>query len=326
MASGSIRGDWVVRVLTCLVAHGAWLGLGLAVACGATTAKPHARGESHFLRTCLADDCGEGLECLSGLCTRSCAADSNSCTELSAAATCSNFRGQMAEAPICGVACAASTDCAVAGASLICVGGACEGQPLRPTLDSAPPARPCDVATGLDGQGSSCLLGSINAACLDDASDACEPAGANGCPGRCQETQPLHICSGFGMAGRCPSDLVCVSAFGMGAGDDPQGQCLSADAVKACEQDANACPENFSCQNSGHCMPLDVDCSAQVDCKAAEPACPFGYAASRTHVPANGGLCFGPCVAVQHCVCTTNAQCPAPAACSAGRCVLPLAP
>jgi hypothetical protein len=85
--------------------------------------------ETHFLRDC-ALGCG-ALDCLCGVCTRSCESDS-SCTTLSELATCvaPAERGEkscsgMESSPICDVPCAADDECTSLGAEFSCTNGHC---------------------------------------------------------------------------------------------------------------------------------------------------------------------------------------------------------
>lgn len=85
-------------------------GLWLA-ACG-ETAKPENGSETHFLLQCI-ESCGEGFECLGGVCTRDCEADAD-CSELSDAAVCADA-GEG-----CRVFCEADQDCTEENQDWVC--------------------------------------------------------------------------------------------------------------------------------------------------------------------------------------------------------------
>src|SRR5687768_6996930 len=64
--------------------------LALAVAaCGGSLGQRKAGGESHFLEVCE-ESCGGGLQCISGVCTRSCLVETADCSDLSPRAMCTN--------------------------------------------------------------------------------------------------------------------------------------------------------------------------------------------------------------------------------------------
>jgi hypothetical protein len=296
----------------------AWVGLVLALgvalssfACGGKESKRQVVGESHFMRGCYdGDDCGAGLTCLWGFCTRACDVASEACAELDPRATCSVLNYDPRPPSACAVACADSAVCAQVSSRLVCQRGFCAGPPLQHVVGGNNLGEPCNVATGLDTYGVACTTGVIHqeTACLDDANDACEPATSSDCPGRCQELQPRLVCSGLLMAGSCPDDLECRAPTPGEPNEDVQGYCTSPDSP-GCEGNGDACPE------------LDgADCWSPSACVDAEPACPVGYARLRT------STACGACTDVQLCPCSTSAECPAPAVCHGSRCVLPVAP
>lgn len=103
------------------------LGVGLVVSCGALKGEPTLGGETHFLLTCE-DDCGPGLSCIDGVCTRGCEPSFSSCSELAPEASCVSAPDGAERAGFagtCDVTCAADTDCASLGASHTCRSGAC---------------------------------------------------------------------------------------------------------------------------------------------------------------------------------------------------------
>lgn len=108
--------------------RGGWrkalLGLLLA-SCGDTT-NPDNGSETHFLLRCF-EGCGEGFECLSGVCTRDCETDVE-CSELSPAAICAGVDEG------CRVLCDTKQDCTEAGDDWVCDAGQCVSS--RPPIDA----------------------------------------------------------------------------------------------------------------------------------------------------------------------------------------------
>lgn len=104
------------------------LGLfGLAGACGGKTSGTTILGsESHFLVRC-SDRCGDGLECIGGICTRSCITGQDSCQELASAAICTNQSVEPGSVAVCDVSCTTRKDCAALGAEHACESGFCRG-------------------------------------------------------------------------------------------------------------------------------------------------------------------------------------------------------
>jgi hypothetical protein len=106
----------------------------VAAACGAASADNSFGSETHFLVRCSAE-CGGGLECIDGVCTRSCVGDAE-CTSLSGSAAC--LPAESSSGPSsCRVACGADGDCQAENEGWTCAATRC----VAPTLGlSAPPA------------------------------------------------------------------------------------------------------------------------------------------------------------------------------------------
>jgi hypothetical protein len=109
-----------------------FLGAALAaVACGKAQNRDIS-GETHFLTACNADtgECGEGLICACGLCSRACADDSE-CSTLPASQclTPTAASSPTCESPVpaarCDVACIADEDCQVVSSAHRCSSGFC---------------------------------------------------------------------------------------------------------------------------------------------------------------------------------------------------------
>jgi|GEM_PF-4528168 len=135
--------------------------------CGLTSER--VSSETHFLRRCDADDeCGSGLSCICGACTRSCTQD-EACGELGVACL-SNCEGSLS----CGVSCSVDNDCDSHNSDLMCVASRCQGL-ADPEEDTAggqggasdspqePPCLPDDEALAMrwTGDASDEALGGI---------------------------------------------------------------------------------------------------------------------------------------------------------------------
>lgn len=141
---------------------GLCVGAALLTSCGAQSDSGAALGgETHFLVTC-GDDCGAGLTCIDGACTRTCEPGYSSCAELSTEAACVSSPEGGAERAVfggtCDVLCAGDSDCAPLGTGHFCRSGACRAEPeaLQTELSSARSTLPTlvravDVDTCLTG-------------------------------------------------------------------------------------------------------------------------------------------------------------------------------
>lgn len=85
-------------------------------------------GETHFLVSC-GEDCGPGLSCIDGACTRACEPGFSSCSELSTASSCVSRPAPSREpepfAGVCDVLCTVDADCSTLGAHHACRSGTC---------------------------------------------------------------------------------------------------------------------------------------------------------------------------------------------------------
>jgi hypothetical protein len=138
-------------------------GTALLAGCGAQSDDGAGiGGETHFLITC-GDECGAGLTCIDGACTRSCEPGYSSCSELSAAAACVNAPQDAAAREVfggtCDVLCAGDADCASLGSGYFCRSGACRAEPearqaelaLLPSMRRPTLVRAVDIDTCLTG-------------------------------------------------------------------------------------------------------------------------------------------------------------------------------
>jgi hypothetical protein len=102
-----------------------WLLAGvLAVGCGGAVGNGQSTGESHFLDYCTSS-CGDGLECISGICTRGCLVGDSQCGALNSNATCTNESVEPGNVAVCDVACQSTSDCAALGTEHECKAGYC---------------------------------------------------------------------------------------------------------------------------------------------------------------------------------------------------------
>jgi hypothetical protein len=102
-----------------------WLLAGvLAVGCGGAVGNGQSTGESHFLDYCTSS-CGQGLDCISGICTRGCLVGDSQCGALNSNASCTNESVEPGNVAVCDVACQSTSDCAGLGAEHECKAGYC---------------------------------------------------------------------------------------------------------------------------------------------------------------------------------------------------------
>jgi hypothetical protein len=159
--------------------------------------------------------------------------------------------------------------------------------------------------------------------CVDDASDGCDANQDASCPGTCQGAFRTPACGGFGAGNPCYAGYSCTLDPRTLQEPEQSMICVEDGQMGACAR-GERCGDGFLCTtNVGDCVPDRVDCAAPVMCDAAERYCPYGYTVSRVGVKDGVAECTGPCVPVTRCECTTDAQCPAGAACDrrAGTCV-----
>ncbi len=139
------RGDAMTK-LRCkrcsraLLTLAAFCGLNLAIACKSPDPEPKTSSETNFLKHC-ASECGDGLSCLCGVCTKACTG-TNECTEIATEATClpvperpdSGTEDSCQQGATCDVACVKSADCNVLGEGYQCETGFCrKGNLVCPT-------------------------------------------------------------------------------------------------------------------------------------------------------------------------------------------------
>lgn len=299
------------------------LGLWLA-ACGGVVGQRTAGGESHFLRQC-ADDCGAGLECVSGVCTRGCLVGEDKCTDLAAEAECTDASIEPGALAVCDVGCESDLDCRSLGSAFECQNDFCRGAVLpgqssgggsagSSSVGGGPPIAPA-CTTNRDCE--------PTASCVDLPDDGCSPITGDGCPGRCLRLYSAPECSGAAeeelqhlVGGTpCPDGMECV-VHDPNLGLIPPGICVESSGPTCTTVGlTDECPEGFACVQPGPCVPVAVDCHSGPLCKvAAPPDCSYGYA--RSFVDG----CFGPCVPVDRCACSNDDECTGGAVCTGDTC------
>jgi hypothetical protein len=161
--------------------------------------------------------------------------------------------------------------------------------------------------------------------CVDTRSDACAPDSTNGCTGLCAVRRRVSPCAGLALTAPCPDGFACIPDTRTYLGTDSVSVCVGGETGE-CKTSAE-CPTGFSCvptSGASRCSPDMVVCEGNVTCKVAEPPrCPTGYARS---TPSD---CYGPCVPIEYCGCSTDAQCAGMgASCDRkqGRCYTPKSP
>jgi hypothetical protein len=119
-----------------------------AGACGgAAETTLHFGGESHFLRHC-SDRCDDGLNCISGVCTRGCIVDqANACATFSGA-SCTSDSFEPGAVAVCDVKCSTDANCRALGGDYTCDVGFCRAPELVAGLGGAAGAGGMAAAAG----------------------------------------------------------------------------------------------------------------------------------------------------------------------------------
>lgn len=120
---------------------------GLVGACGETEGTDPGSG-GHFLESCDAA-CGDGLACLSGVCTTTCGRDAD-CTPLAPAATCIDSASSSTRGT-CDVRCKSDADCSSLDAAEQCASGRCRAM-LPPGAGGAGGSAPSTGGVGTAGE------------------------------------------------------------------------------------------------------------------------------------------------------------------------------
>jgi hypothetical protein len=230
----------------------------LLAACGGITATPTVGGESHFLRECD-DGCGSGLECVSGLCTRSCLVDRDSCRDLAEAAQCTDQSIEPGAVAVCDVACRSDADCVKLGGDFECESGFCRTDP--------PP-----VASGGSGGSANGTAGTGNAGGSMSEVPPWKPPALCALPfdaGPCLAAMPVWAA----VDGQCVA-----RTYGGCSGNENRFKTFE-ECVATCQgaPAANDCPEGYEqretacleCGPAGGCAKLGTYCLQRCDAATA---------------------------------------------------------
>lgn len=257
-------------------------------ACGGVVGKPRVGGESHFLRHC-GDGCGQGLQCVSDVCTRGCRIETDNCADLAANATCTNSSIEPGQLAVCDLGCTTDRACKPLGADFICDDGFCRGPAPAPGGEGGSGAMGGGTVGGAGAGGSTfngggsptggsspvggttasdpipaprCLLPLAPTPCNSPATFYAFQDGQcsiTACPGNANQFETLEeclsVCDGRPAVAPCPSDRspreICL-ACGPAGGCDPAIVC-----AKACET-REECGANLNCYNgvcqAGPCL------------------------------------------------------------------------
>jgi hypothetical protein len=186
-------------------------------------------------------------------------------------------------------------------------GGAGAGSGGSAGEPALPVGAPCNASTG-----TGCDARQF---CIDVQLDECDADSGTDCAGYCANAVPRRDLLATCHDGFCPEETTCFPD----PAEPERAFCL--EATTACDS-STPCAAGFVCDPSGNCVPERVACSGAVLCPINVAACPPGYVHSVIDD------CYGPCVPLETCGCTRDADCSASASCDrlAGRCVVPAAP
>jgi hypothetical protein len=257
-----------------------------------------AGSESHFLERCGEAGCDDGLECLCGVCTRTCVTD-DACGGLAGDARCLDAARETSldcgDAPavdaVCAVGCEGDTDCAEVGADHTCEAGVCTA-PVRVTpVGGAGAGGEGGAGAGAGGEGGSGAGAGAGEGGAGGAGGAAgSPTFADpDCTLDCAraEVGGMSVCECVREASECTTDGDCATASNW-------GKCCPGctDAYPKALVDAEVCLVNIDEEKP-------TGCAAQVD------TCALGETKPATSCP-DANVCLnGPY-----------------AACVAGRCQL----
>jgi hypothetical protein len=132
------RGLWPLLALLVL-----WMA-----SCGQTSS-PSAGSETHFLMSCNEVSCGDGMQCICGVCSKPCVQLAD-CSRLSSAAACTPLSPRVAQGrcddtqigAMCDASCLTDGDCSALGHDSRCDSGYCRepGPMLEPSNQSCTPS------------------------------------------------------------------------------------------------------------------------------------------------------------------------------------------
>jgi hypothetical protein len=153
------------------------LGL-IAAACGRATTTES--GETHFLISCDSG-CGDGLQCLCGVCSKACDTSSN-CSDLGQSVTCVEHRGDACArvTKSCDVECGNDADCRGVSSEHTCQAGLCRvpSAPLGIGGSSAGSSGGAGAGSSGSGGAGASAGGGLESACSGCSIEDCAAPGA----------------------------------------------------------------------------------------------------------------------------------------------------
>ena len=249
----------------------------LLAACGGVTSTPTVGGESHFLQDCE-DGCGTGLECISGVCTRSCLVGKDSCADLAGGAVCTDASIEPGAVAVCDLACDSGAECLKLGNFFVCQEGFCRDGIHK----TAPPGVGGSPTSGAAGSGTTSSAGTSSAAGAPNPS--WEP------PLRCSMPFDPGPCDGSRegfavIAGQCRAVVYGDCSANENLFDSFEeclAICLGAPSITECPEGRVADEICLECGPAGGCSKVMEVCALPCD---ADNSC-------ATNQPFTNFLCF----------------------------------
>ncbi|HVW25141.1 MAG TPA: hypothetical protein VHC69_07195 [Polyangiaceae bacterium] len=270
------------------LAAGIFLALSTIHACGGKSTEAAGGSNTNWFASCSASsECGGGLECWCGICTKTCASECSA----SAGATCTAPPPSCADPPqaakeeACALQCTKDADCKAAGADATCVDSLCRRTSLTTTTRDSGVPLTCDDLTRSATNALSPLRDAADESCNVDA-DCVEFPGVS-CTNACATVtisktglaaiQPQidavesGVCAEFQHQGCTVLEPPCVFP---GVPGCVQGQCQH--VLPGAPRDAGASSCDARLQQIGQRLTtalqgLDRSCQVDADCTRIGP-------------------------------------------------------
>lgn len=241
----------------------------LLAACGGVTSTPTVGGESHFLQDCE-DGCGAALECISGVCTRSCLVGKDSCADLAGGAVCTDASIEPGAVAVCDLACDSGSECLKLGSFFVCEEGFCRDGVHKTEPPSAGGSGPVGTAGSASSSAGSSAVGGAPNPSWKPPLRCARPFDA----GTCEAAFPMYAA----VDGQC----VAVTYGGCDGNDNRFSTLEECLAVCQGAPAHNACPEGrvadeicLECGPAGGCSKLmevcALPCDAETSCGTNQP-------------------------------------------------------